>query len=142
MSAMKEFKGSAGICVKDNKLLMVLQGTLDEEKLWTVPSGGLEQEETFEQCCIREFHEETGYHVEIKEYLQTKSSTIKDFQVTVKYYLVNIIGGEKTFHDPDNLIHDIQWIDSDKFKKIKLSFEEDREMLLAFINQKKFRQTQ
>jgi len=30
---MKEFKGSAGICVKDNKLLMVLQGTLDEEKL-------------------------------------------------------------------------------------------------------------
>ncbi len=44
---------------------MVLQGAPDEEKRWSVPSGGQEQGESSEDCCIREVFEETGYLAEI-----------------------------------------------------------------------------
>ncbi|TDM07885.1 NUDIX hydrolase [Macrococcus lamae] len=130
---MKEFKGAAGICIKENKILMVLQGTPDEEKLWTVPSGGLEEGEQYEQCCIREVYEETGFTVKIVQFLSTKETTIKDFKVTVQYFLVEITGGSLTLHDPDELIHEIAWIDSERLKEIKLSFEEDRELLLTYL---------
>ncbi|UTH14146.1 NUDIX hydrolase [Macrococcus equipercicus] len=130
---MKAFKGSAGICLQDKKLLMVLQGTADEEKLWSVPSGGLAAGETFEACCIREIYEETGYHAAIQSFVKTKETTVKDFEVTINYYLVEITGGDRTFHDPDQLIHDIAWIDYDRLMNLSLSFEEDRELLLSYL---------
>ncbi len=33
-----------------DKLLMVLQGTAEEEKKWAVPSGGKEDHENFKDC--------------------------------------------------------------------------------------------
>nr|QRZ16296.1 NUDIX hydrolase [Virgibacillus sp. AGTR] len=51
---MKKWLGAAGVCVYDRKVLMVLQGTPEEPKRWSVPSGGLEAGETFEECCVRE----------------------------------------------------------------------------------------
>lgn len=38
---MKRWIGAAAICMNDrNEVLIVLQGKPDEEKLWSVPSGG------------------------------------------------------------------------------------------------------
>lgn len=52
---MKRWIGTAAICINDrNEVLMVLQGKQEEEKLWSVPSGGLEEGEMLEECCIRE----------------------------------------------------------------------------------------
>lgn len=34
-----------------NEFLMVLQGKVNEEKRWSVPSGGQEE---LEECCVRE----------------------------------------------------------------------------------------
>jgi len=52
---MEKWFGSSGVCINDNnELLMVLQGKPEEEKTWTVPSGGLENNETYEACCLRE----------------------------------------------------------------------------------------
>lgn len=59
---MNKWVGAAGVCVNsDGQLLMVLQGKPEEEKRWSVPSGGIEQGEALEDCCIREVYEETGY---------------------------------------------------------------------------------
>ena len=47
---MNEWKGSSGVCVNEKgQLLMVLQGKPEEIKSWSVPSGGLEKDETFEE---------------------------------------------------------------------------------------------
>ncbi|WP_156137709.1 MULTISPECIES: NUDIX domain-containing protein [unclassified Bacillus (in: firmicutes)] len=47
---------------------MILQGNPEEKKMWSIPSGGKEQE-AFEEYCIRKIKEETGYTVEIVEEL-------------------------------------------------------------------------
>lgn len=58
-TAIEKWIGATGICVNsDRQLLMVLQGKPEEEKRWSVPSGGKEKGETLEQCCIREVYEE------------------------------------------------------------------------------------
>ena len=48
------WQGAAAVCLdREGRLLMVLQGTPEEEKKWAVPSGGKEAEETFEAEVIR-----------------------------------------------------------------------------------------
>ncbi|SOC42744.1 NUDIX hydrolase [Ureibacillus acetophenoni] len=124
---MKKWQGASAICInKFGELLMVLQGKPEEEKLWASPSGGKELGETFEECCIREVFEETGYIVEIVEKLQVKQN---DF-VEVHYFLVEIIGGELKIQDPDQLIYDISWKSVDEIKTLPLSFPEDRYYLM------------
>lgn len=73
---MKKWFGAAGICVNEEKqILMVKQGKPDEKKLWTVPSGGKEDDETYEACCIREINEETGYDAGVVKPLFIKEGT-------------------------------------------------------------------
>jgi transposase InsO family protein len=70
---MKEWFGASGICINENsELLMVLQGKLEEEKTWSIPSGGQEKNETHAECCLREIEEEIGYIVEIIDEVKVK----------------------------------------------------------------------
>lgn len=124
---MEKWHGASAICINEfGDLLMVLQGKPEEEKLWATPSGGKETGETYEECCIREVFEETGYEVEIIEELQVKQN---DF-VEVHYFLVKINGGERKIQDPDQLIYDISWKTVDEIKILPLSFPEDRHYLI------------
>jgi ADP-ribose pyrophosphatase YjhB (NUDIX family) len=51
---VEKWVGSSGICINENgQLLMVLQGKPEEKKTWSVPSGGKETNESFEECCER-----------------------------------------------------------------------------------------
>lgn len=127
---MEKWQGASAICMnKFGELLMVLQGKPEEEKLWATPSGGKEHGETYEDCCIREVFEETGYIVDIVEKLQVKQN---DF-VEVHYFLVKIIGGEPKIQDPDQLIYDISWKSVDEIKTLPLSFPEDRHYLIECV---------
>ena len=54
---------------------MVLQGKQEEEKKWSVPSGGRFPNETFDECCKREVYEETGLIIEVKQELFVKKSS-------------------------------------------------------------------
>ncbi len=75
--------GSAGVCINENgELLMVLQGKPEEEKTWSVPSGGQERNETFEECCIREIKEETGYIVEVVDELKVKKGIYEKINIS------------------------------------------------------------
>ncbi|MGY0694667.1 NUDIX domain-containing protein [Virgibacillus sp. FSP13] len=126
---MEKWVGAAGVCVKDDCVLMVLQGKIDEPKRWSVPSGGLEGGETFEKCCIREVEEETGYNVEVLRFLLKKESDYGE----VHYFEVNVTGGKPKIQDPDELIYDIDWKSLEEIQDLSLSFEEDRRFLMDFI---------
>ncbi len=123
------WKGAAAICTNEyGQILMVLQGQKHEIKKWSIPSGGLLKGETFEDCCLREVKEETGYDVEIVKKLFAKVTDI----VKVQYFAVKVIGGEKSIQDSNGLIYDVQWVSKMQLQDLDLSFPEDRDFLIAY----------
>ncbi|MGE7985619.1 NUDIX hydrolase [Lysinibacillus fusiformis] len=125
-----KWQGSAAICMNaENRLLMVLQGTKEEEKTWAVPSGGKEAMENFQSCCIREVYEETGYTVTIIKEIYRKNNA----DVEVLYFEAVVMGGQMTIHDPDELIYDIVWQSKDDVARLPLTFPEDRPFLLSLF---------
>lgn len=134
---MEKWIGASGVCINRNgQILMVLQGKPEEKKVWSVPSGGLEKNETIEECCIREIFEETGYEAEIVERLFVKEGVSYGFEVEVHYFEVKVVGGNAKIQDPDQLIYDIAWKSADEIKDLELSFPEDRSLLIELINKK------
>jgi len=137
---MEKWFGAAGVCLNDNaELLMVLQGKPEEVKTWSIPSGGLENGESFDQCCIREIEEETGYIVEICDELNVKEGTYDDLGISfeVYYFLVNIIGGKRNIQDPDKLIYEVAWKTEEELEKLELTYPEDRSILIEYIQNHK-----
>ncbi|WP_102027403.1 NUDIX hydrolase [Salirhabdus sp. Marseille-P4669] len=134
---MRTWYGAAGICINEqNELLMVLQGKPEERKSWSVPSGGLEKNETFEECCIREVEEETGYVVEIEKKVKIKKgmNCYDPIPYQVHYFLVSLTGGTKTIQDPDHLIYEIDWKSTEDLFNLLLTFPEDRSFLIELLN--------
>lgn len=130
------WKGAAGVCInEDNQLLMVLQAAPDEEPKWSVPSGGLEGDETFEECCIREFEEETGLKVEVVSKLQDKKGLNAQFGISyeLQYFQVRVMSGELTVQDPDELILDIAWKSVTELDHLAMSYPDDLEFLKALF---------
>lgn len=112
-----------GILIKDNKVL------LSEQKgYYFFPGGGMEIDETIEEALIREFKEETGLDVKIKEILDCRhdfwltSFSDEHCNMVLLYFLVEQIGGklssegfteyEKQFAKP------AEWINVEKIKEI------------------------
>lgn len=60
-------KSSSCVVVNEKKeVLLVLR---EDFRIWTLPGGGLETNETWEQAAVRETLEETGYEVMIAQYV-------------------------------------------------------------------------
>jgi 8-oxo-dGTP diphosphatase len=130
---MFKWQGAAGICINENKeiLMVLLQADPEEEKKWTVPAGTLEEGETFEQCCVREFSEETGLTVRTLEKVHVKNGNIREHGISyhVEYFLVEIVGGEITIQDLDEFIHEIAWKTIEEIKALPLAYPEDIHIL-------------
>lgn len=129
---MFKWQGAAGICFNErNEVLMVLQAAPGEDKLWTVPSGTLEEGETFEECCVREFWEETGLTVHPSEKVHQKNGLLSDYGISyyVEYFVVDFVSGELTIHDPDEFIHEIAWKSLDDIKRLPLAYPDDIHIL-------------
>lgn len=92
----KKWFGAAGICLNDkNEILMVKQGTPEEKKAWSIPSGEKEADESFEACCVREIKEETGFDVHIIQSLFVKEEVIGEYEVQVHYFQVIVYAGSQ-----------------------------------------------
>ncbi|WP_419893344.1 NUDIX hydrolase [Oceanobacillus kimchii] len=133
---MNKWIGAAAVCINNQReVLMVFQGKTKEIKTWSIPSGGVEGGETFEECCIRELNEETGYIGELigSHPIKTKNRIEKDISIKVKYYEVMIIGGSMRIQDPDELIYDIRWINLQELRDLNLTFPEDRKFLEGLL---------
>src|SRR5690606_19244651 len=99
---------------------MVLEGETEETQKWSIPTGGLEKEETFEQCVLREIEEETGYTAEILGKLKVKKGVYEHLNIAyeVHYFAVKITGGEAKMQYPDELILDIAWKPAEELRKL------------------------
>ena len=57
-----------GIVIDGDRILLSYEAKTNQ---WMIPGGGLESNESDEECCIREIAEETGIVVETVFYLQS-----------------------------------------------------------------------
>ncbi|MGE6368104.1 MULTISPECIES: NUDIX hydrolase [Planococcus] len=129
---MSNWKGAAGVCVNEkNEVLLVLQGIPGEEKKWTVPAGGIEGKETAEQCCMREFFEETGLTVQIIEKLDARTGEYEDSAVSfeVTYFKVKVTGGEIVLHAEDEWITDVAWKSIAELRELELAYPDDAALI-------------
>jgi 8-oxo-dGTP diphosphatase len=129
------WEGTSCICIHQGKLLMVLQGTPEEEKKWSAPSGGREGEESLEACCIREVWEEAGYVVRVLKKLHIKEGHSLGIDFKVHYFTAELIGGSPVIQDPDGLIYDLRWVSLVELDTFALSFPEDRELFVSCLSQ-------
>ncbi|WP_047986187.1 NUDIX hydrolase [Ornithinibacillus californiensis] len=129
---MKEWQGSAAICINDDNEILMVRGIKSEA--WAVPSGGIERGETPEMCCVREVKEETGYTVKVKRLIHVKEIEIQGIAVTSYYFLVEKIGESDGIDDPDQLIEEFAWKSLNELDEIVHVYPEDKELIEGVIN--------
>lgn len=105
-----------GVCVHDHRLLLVRHGMADGP-LWAPPGGRLEFSESAGDCLAREFREETGLSVEIRDFLFTCELLNPFLHAVELFFAVEWVGGTLiTGHDPEAgspvVIEEVAWLTS------------------------------
>ncbi|WP_341714115.1 NUDIX hydrolase [Mammaliicoccus sciuri] len=99
------------ILIKDNSILLV-KNKFNNECLWSLPGGVVEQGEFLHDTILREVFEETGFSVNKYELAYITECYIpkENAHSFVTYFECLDYSGELTVNDPDNEIIDINWI--------------------------------
>jgi 8-oxo-dGTP diphosphatase len=100
-------KGSSCVIINEKEeVLLVLR---EDFRIWALPGGGLEPDETWEEAAVRETLEETGYQIEIKqcigEYWRPQMSQGEGDLRHV--FLAQTNGGSPSAHDKESI--DVRW---------------------------------
>ncbi len=105
-----------GICIDQNKILLVNHHGLNPGDFWAPPGGGLQFGETAEACLKREFKEETGLDVEIGDFLFATEFIHEPLHAVELFFLTYLKGGTlKKGVDPEmggeQIIEEVKFFD-------------------------------
>ena len=78
-----------GFIVKDGKILICHEIV---DKQFFSPGGGIEKDETLEECCIREVGEETGVIVKVQKQIITVNEYYEDWKYVTHYFICERVG--------------------------------------------------
>lgn len=111
-----------GIIVEGNKILLIhelFDGT------YLSPGGGIENNETLEECCKREMLEETGYIVEVGEHFLKIDEYFEDTLYIGNYFICTIIDkGEISLTPTEKYKNAIpQWVEITEALEIFKTFK-------------------
>jgi len=104
-----------GICVQDDKILLINHSGMNESgEFWSPPGGGLQFGETIEDCLKREFLEETNTVISVGKFLKVREFLKSPLHAIELFYEVKILSGEiKIGIDPEmeyQIIKDVKWL--------------------------------
>jgi mutator protein MutT len=86
---------SAALIFRDGNIL-ITQRHADAHLggLWEFPGGKREPDETFEQCLVREIHEELGVEISVGELFEEVVHAYPEKSVRLKFFICKILSGE------------------------------------------------
>ncbi|WP_187264698.1 NUDIX domain-containing protein [Pontibacter beigongshangensis] len=126
-----------GICIQENKLLLVRhQSTVQNKAFWSPPGGGLSYGETVEQCLVREFEEETGLQVQVKRFLFVNEFLQEPLHALELFFEVTMVGGELIKGtDPESaieqqLIEEVTFLNREEINDIPV---QDKHRILRYL---------
>ncbi len=126
MPAKKTRIASRGILIENNKILLSHELNTG---VYMSPGGGLEENETLEECCIRELLEETGYEVEpVEQFLKINEYSFETLYVS-NYFICKKIGKSEQHLTEIEVEHGIvpEWVDINKALEIFGDYASKRE---------------
>ena len=105
-----------GICIKDERLLLVHhKGLTSSGSLWAPPGGGMEYGEDAKTALKREFLEETGLEIIVGDFLFVHEYLDKPLHGIELFFEVKIVAGTlKSGSDPE-MGHNFQIITQTSF---------------------------
>ncbi|MGB9634958.1 MAG: NUDIX domain-containing protein [Candidatus Micrarchaeia archaeon] len=105
--------------VRENKLLLIIRKNDPFKGMFALPGGYLEDDETLEECVVRETYEETGLNVRPKKIIGVYSDPRRDPRKIVSVaYLCEYIGGMA--HPATDSV-EVLWYDIDKVDNLQLA---------------------
>lgn len=126
-----------GLVIIGEEGILLLYRKRGEAEYYTVPGGGVEEEETIEVAAIREAKEETNLDV-------THLIKLGEFEVNGQkevIFFADHIGGEPKLGGPELLrqsetnIYRLEWVSLDRLREINLR-EEIKELIRAHLKRK------
>ncbi len=121
--------------ILQNEKLLVIHRQKPGQDYYTLPGGGVELDETFEEACIREVKEETGLEV-ISLRLVRK---FYSFEREEAYFVVQVTAGEPVLGGPEverrspTNQYIFEWVDAERLKVINLRYEAARRICLEVV---------
>ena len=114
---------SRGIIIKDNKILL---GYETKEDQYIIPGGGIENNESIEECLIREIKEETGIIIDNHIYYLEIEELFLNMKHINHYFFVDIKEETNELSLTDlEIEHELttKWLDFNEAIKIFSSYE-------------------
>ena len=81
-----------GIIISDEKILLTYEVNTDQ---WFIPGGGIEDNESLEDCSVRELAEETGYIVRANKQILTMNEYYEEYLYVSHFFVCETIGVTK-----------------------------------------------
>lgn len=115
-----------GLLVQEGKILLIKHTNLGKGGyLWSPPGGGLHFGESITNCLQREFLEETGLQVQMKQFLFVYEFLEPPLHAIELFFEVEQIGGALNLgKDPEmsqenQILQEIAWVDYNFLKQEK-----------------------
>lgn len=108
---------ACGILVQNDAILLAeLLSPITKKNIWTVPGGGVEFGEKLQETVKREFQEETGLNVEVKELIHFTEIIQNRHHAIEFYFRVEKLSGEVKLGIDPELSSEEQILKSLEFK--------------------------
>ena len=125
-----QVRAAGGVVLRDRagetEVLVVHRPRYDD---WSLPKGKLDQGESWEECALREVHEETGVAVALgPELTEINYTDRKGRPKTVRWWLMTAVEGHPSHRGVDREVDEARWVTIADVRSL-LSYDTDLELL-------------